>query len=236
VIPLASIQTSRPDLSYQVRLPQPFACAEQLITRRARHDEVLRKVDAPNTVKPADERLPTRMVDPCQHRTDEERPKPPLIQTRAHEVGERLGADVALLSQSVHVHFVAEEVGYRQDVCRQTCQAEVDAGAVLEDFREVVRYCERLKAQAEIAGDRYAVFADHGHAGAAVDVEGGGLGLLLDPTCLTFAAQAKLAHTIVKEDAGGLVGQDLTVCSGLRPGNRFLNDLGREAVTLDVRT
>ena len=77
--------------AYQIRLPQAFTSPKQLITRRACDDEVLCKVDAPNTVEPADERFARRSIDAREDRTDKERPEPLLVQTRADHVGKCLG-------------------------------------------------------------------------------------------------------------------------------------------------
>jgi hypothetical protein len=155
-------------LTYQIRFPQPFTRPEQLITRRPRHDKILSEINAANTVKPAYEWLPGRMVDSCQHRTDEERPKPPLIQTATDEVGERLGRDLSFLAETVHVDFVAEEVGDGAHVGREAGESEVAGRCVVEDLGEVVRDGEGLQAETEIAGYGHAIFADHCNAGAAI--------------------------------------------------------------------
>jgi hypothetical protein len=154
--------------THQIRLPQPLTRPEQLVTRRPRHDEILCKINAPNTVKPAYERLSGRMIDSSQHRTDEERAKPPLVETAADQIGERLGCDLSLLAEPVHVDFVAEEVGYGADVGRQTGEPEVARRGVVEDLGEVVGDGEGLQAEAEVAGYGDAVFADHCDAGAAI--------------------------------------------------------------------
>ena len=153
--------------AYQIRLPQSFACTKQLVARRSADNEVLRKVNAPNAVEPADERLPRCLVDTRDDGADKVRTEPLLIQRRRDEVGHGLGRDVALLAQAVHVDFVAEQVGHGRHVGGESRQAQ-EYVAVLEDLGEVVRYCERLHAEAEIAGDGYAVLAHHGHTGAAV--------------------------------------------------------------------
>ena len=116
------------------------------------------------------------MVDPREHRADEVGPEALLVQAARDKVRERLRADVALLTQPVHVDFVAEEVGHGAHVGGEAREPEVERGCVGEDFREVVGYGEGLQAEAQVAGDGDAVAPDHGHAGAAVDVEGGALG------------------------------------------------------------
>lgn len=84
------------------------------------------------------------MVDACDNGTHEPRPKPLLVQTAAHEIGECLRTDVPLFAQAVHVDFVAEGVGDGLDVGGETCQAQVDGGRVREDLGEVVGDGERL--------------------------------------------------------------------------------------------
>ena len=117
---------------------------------------------------PANKRLPTRLINPRNNRTHKPRPKPALIQTTADQIREGLRADIPLLPQAIHVHFVAEELGDRADVRRQPGQAQVGLRAVGEDFGEVVADGEGLEPEAQVAGDGYAVFACHCYAGAAV--------------------------------------------------------------------
>jgi hypothetical protein len=167
ILAIFTVQPQHVRLTHQIRLPQSLASTEQLIARCSTNDEVLRKVDAPNAVKPTDERLPTRLVDTRNHRTNEVRAEAFLIQTRAHEVRHGLGADVAFLAEAIHVDFVAEEVGHGVDVGGEAREAEEDV-AVLEDLGEVVGHGEGLHAEAQVARYGYAVLADHGHAGAAV--------------------------------------------------------------------
>lgn len=153
--------------THKIRFPQALACSEQLVARRATDDEILREVDTPNTIKPTDERLPRLLIDASNNRADEERPEAALVQRAGHQVGEGRRGDVALLAQAVHVDLVAEQVGNGADVRGQPRQPKVDV-AVGEDLGEVVGDGEGLQAEAEIARDRYAVLADHGHAGAAI--------------------------------------------------------------------
>lgn len=162
--------------TYQVRLPQPLTSTEQLITCGARHNKVLGEINAANAIKSTDVWLPRRTVDASQYRAHKPRAEPPLVQTTRDQVRQRLGGDVALFSQPVHVHFVAEGVGDGLDVCGQAGETEEDGWGVVEDFGEVVRYGEGLQAEAEVAGYGDAVFTDHRYAGAAIDVEGRGLG------------------------------------------------------------
>ena len=117
---------------------------------------------------PTNKRLPTRLINPRDDGTHKPRPKPALVQTTAHQIRERLGADIPLFPQAVHVHFVAEELGDGADVCREPRQAQVGLRAVGEDFGEVVGDCQGLQAQAQVASYRDAVFAGHCYAGAAV--------------------------------------------------------------------
>lgn len=163
-------------IPYQIRLPQALARPEQLITRRATDDEILRKVNASNTIKAADKRLPRLRIEPRDDGTDEVRPEAALVQGAGDEVRERRGRDRPLLAQAVHVDFVAEEVGHGGHVGGEARQPEVD-GAVGEDLGEVVGHGEGLEAEAQVARDGDAVFAHHGDAGSAIwGVEVRGLG------------------------------------------------------------
>ena len=108
------------------------------------------------------------MVDSRQHWADKEWPEPPLIQTATDQVGERLWRDLTFLTETVHVDFVAEEIGHSAYVGREAGEPEVAGWCVIEDFGEVVRDGEGLKTKAEVAGYGDAVFADHCHAGAAI--------------------------------------------------------------------
>lgn len=56
--------------SYQICLPQSFTRPEELVTRSARHDEVLGEIDAPNTVKATDKGLSRRMIYACNDWAD----------------------------------------------------------------------------------------------------------------------------------------------------------------------
>lgn len=154
--------------THQIRFPKTFAGTEQLITRRSAHNEVLREVDAPDAVKATDEWLPRCVVDAGDHRRHEVGSEPSLVQTGTDQVGQGLRGDVSLLAESVHVDFVAEEIGDGDHVGREARQAQVGGGSVVEDLREVVRDRQGLHAESEIASDCDAVLAHHGHAGAAI--------------------------------------------------------------------
>jgi hypothetical protein len=152
---------------YQIWLPQPLASTEQLVARCSTDNEVLRKVDAPNAVKAANEWLSRRLVDSRNHRADKVGAESLLVQRRRHEVGHGLGGDVALLAQAVHVDFVAEQVRDGVDIGGEACQSEEDV-AVLEDLGEVVGHGEGLHAETQVAGDGDTVLAHHGHGGTTV--------------------------------------------------------------------
>jgi hypothetical protein len=64
--------------------------------------------------------------------------------------------------------LVSEELRDGLNVGREACEAQVHLRAVGKDLREVVADSEGLEAEAQVAGDGDAVFADHGDAGAAV--------------------------------------------------------------------
>jgi len=136
---------SRGAYPYQIRLPQALACSEQLIARRATDDEILRKVDASDTVEAADERLPGLWVEARDDGADEVGAEAALVEGGGDEVGEGRGRDGPLLAQAVHVDFVAEQVGHGDHVGGEAGQAEVD-GAVGEDLGEVVGHGEGLQA------------------------------------------------------------------------------------------
>lgn len=107
------------------------------------------------------------MVDPRNHRTDEVRAKPFLVQRTANQIRHRLRADLSLFPQTIHVDFVAEKVCDGADICCEASETEVYV-TVGEDLGEVVRDCEGLETEAEIAGYSDTVFADHGNAGTAI--------------------------------------------------------------------
>ena len=154
-------------ITHQIRLPQPLARSKQLITRRAGHNKVLCRTNAPNTIKAANKWLPSRMVDARNHGADKVRPEALLVQTRRHQIRHRLRGDLPFLAQAVHVDFEAEEVADGVDVGGEAGEPEVDV-AVGEDLGEVVGDGQGLQAEAEVAGDGHAVFADHGDAGSAI--------------------------------------------------------------------
>lgn len=156
--------------SYQIWLPKTLTHSKQLITRRSAYYEVLCEIDTSDTVKAANKRLPARMVDARYYWRDKVRTKPPLIQTAGHEVGHGLGRDGALFAETVHVYFVAEEIGDGGDVGGEAGETQVDI-AEREDLGVVVGDGEGLETEAEIAGYGYTVFSDHGYAGTAVDGE-----------------------------------------------------------------
>lgn len=97
-------------LGPEVGLPQALAGAVELGARGAADDEVLGEVDAADRVEAADERLAGALVDAGDHRRDEVRSEPPLVQRRRHEVRHRLRLDRPLLAQTVQVHLVAHEL------------------------------------------------------------------------------------------------------------------------------
>ena len=177
----------------EVRLPEALACAEELVRGGAGNDEVFGEIYASDRVEsrkaycqirkleistavsfpsvlyiPTNKRLPRSLVDARDHGTHKPRAKPPLVQTTAHQIGERLRTDISLFPQPVHVDFVSEELADGADVGREPREAEVDLRAVGEDFGEVVGDGEGLEAEAQVAGDGYAVLAYHCYAGAAV--------------------------------------------------------------------
>lgn len=154
-------------VTYQIRLPQALAHAEELFTRRAADNEVLGEIDTADRVETADEGLSALGLETRNDRADEVGAKPALVQRRRNEVGEGRGRDVALLAQTVHVDLVSEEVGDGCDIRGESRQAEEDI-AVLEDLGEVVGYCEGLETEAQVAGDSDTVLAYHGHAGTAI--------------------------------------------------------------------
>ena len=123
------------------------------------------------------------MIYPRDDRTYKPRPEPLLVQTARHQIRQRLGTDIPLFSQAVHVNLIPEGVTNGLNVCGEARETEVDGGGVREDLGEVVGYREGLQAEAEVAGYGDAVFADHGDEGAAVDVEGGGLDMSEHENC-----------------------------------------------------
>jgi len=154
--------------TYQIRLPQILAHAKQLIRRRAAHNKVLGKVNAPDAVEAADEGRARLGVQAGDNGADKVRAEAPLVQRAADEVGKGARRDRPLLAQAVHIGLVAEEVRDGGHIRREPREPEEHVVAVLEDLGEVVGHGERLHAQAQIAGDGHAVFADHGDTGAAV--------------------------------------------------------------------
>lgn len=64
--------------------------------------------------------------------------------------------------------LVSEELGDGLNVGREAGKTQVYLRAVGEDLGEVVADGEGLQAEAQVAGDGHAVFADHGDAGTAV--------------------------------------------------------------------
>lgn len=64
--------------------------------------------------------------------------------------------------------LVSEELRDGLHIGRQAGQAQVHLRAVGEDLGEVVADGQRLHAEAQVASDGHAVFADHGDAGTAV--------------------------------------------------------------------
>jgi len=78
------------------------------------------------------------MVDSRQHWTNKERPKSSLIQTAGDQIGEGLGCDLSFLAETVHVDFVAEEIGDGAHVCREASEPQIARGCVVEDLGEVV--------------------------------------------------------------------------------------------------
>jgi hypothetical protein len=125
--------------AHQIWFPQPLTRPEQLVARGSRNDKILRKINASNTVEPADERLSGGMIDSRQHRTHKERPKPSLVETAADQVRKRLGRDLSLLAEPVHVDFVAEEVGDCAHVGREASEPEVARRGVVKDLGKVIR-------------------------------------------------------------------------------------------------
>lgn len=107
------------------------------------------------------------MIDTRDDGADEIRAEALLVQAGRDQVGHGLRRDLALLAQPVHVDLVAEQVRHGGHVGGEARQAEVDV-AVREDFGEVVGYGQGLKAEPKVACDGHAVFANHGHTGAAI--------------------------------------------------------------------
>lgn len=153
--------------TYQIRLPQTLAHAEQLVAGGAAHDEVLGEVDAADGVEAADEGLAGLGLEAGHDGGDEVGTEAALVEGRGDEVGESGGGDVALLAQAVHVDLVAEQVRDGGHVGGQARQAQEHV-AVLEDLGEVVGYRQGLQAQPQVARHGHAVLAHHGYAGAAV--------------------------------------------------------------------
>lgn len=96
--------------TYQIRLPQPFARAKKLITRRARNDKILGVINTADAIEAADKRLARRAIDARHHGADKKRAEAFLVQAGGDQVGHGLRRDGPLLAQSVHVDFEPEEV------------------------------------------------------------------------------------------------------------------------------
>lgn len=153
--------------TYQIWFPETLASTKQLITRRSTDNKVLCKIDTTNAIKPADKRLSTLLIETCNHRANEVGTESLLVQRTGDQVGHCRGRDVALLAETVHVYFVAEEVGDCRHVCGETGQTKVDV-AVVEDLGEVVGDGEGLETKSEIAGYGHTVLAYHCYAGTAI--------------------------------------------------------------------
>ena len=153
--------------TYQVRLPQAFAHAKQLLRSRAADNKVLGKVYAPDAIETANEGLAGLGLESGHDGRDEVWPEAALVQARRNEVRKGPRRDVALLAQSVQVNLVAEKIRDGRHVGSEPRQPQ-EYVAVLKHFGEVVGDGEGLEAEAEIAGDGDAVLADHGDTGASV--------------------------------------------------------------------
>ena len=79
---------------------------------------------------------------------------------------------MAFFTETVHVDFVSEQVSDGRDIGSKAGDAQIDGGAVGEDFGVVVGDRKTLQAEAQVAGDGDTVFANHSNASAAIDVEG----------------------------------------------------------------
>ena len=144
-----------------------------MVTGRTTDNEILRKINAPNTIKPADKWLSTLLIDACHNRTDEVRTESLLVERTGDQIGHRRRRDVALLAETVHVDFIAEEIGDCGDVGGKASETQVDI-AVGEDLGEVVRDGEGLETETEIAGYGNTILSDHCDASTAI------CGLLID--------------------------------------------------------
>jgi hypothetical protein len=153
--------------TYKVWLPQALAHAKELLRRRTRDNEILGEVDTANTIESADERLASGGVEASDHGADEVRAKTLLVEARGDEVGEGARGDGALLTQTIHICLVAEEIAHGVDIGGQAGETEEDV-SVLEDLGEVVGHGEGLETETEIAGNGDAVLADHSHTGATI--------------------------------------------------------------------
>lgn len=96
--------------TYQIGLPETFTGTKQLVTGGTSYNEVFGKVDTSNAVESANKRLPRCMIDSSEDWTDEPRTESSFVKTGGNQVGQSLGGNVALFSQSIHVDFVAESV------------------------------------------------------------------------------------------------------------------------------
>ena len=194
-IPIHRIQQSLTDrlkqlIRPQPGLPQPLARPEQLIARRPAHDEVLGEINTPNTIEPANERLPRLRVQSRDNGGDEPGAEALFVQRGGDEVCKGLWAGCALFAQAVQVGLVAQGFVDGGDVGGEAGQAQVEGGGAAEgeDFGVVVGDCESGEAEAEVAGYGYAavgrsisppswegrgevddlLFPGHGYAGAAI--------------------------------------------------------------------
>lgn len=70
-------------MTYQILLIQTLTGTKQLLASRPAHDEILCKVDTPDTIETADERLPCCVVDARHDGADEEGSEPSLVERRA---------------------------------------------------------------------------------------------------------------------------------------------------------
>ena len=104
--------------TYKIRLPQTLTHAKQLIGRRPADNKVLCEINAPDAIKPADERLARFGLQSRDDRTDKVRAEALLVQRAADQIGEGARGDVPLLAQAVEVGLVAEEIRHGGHVGR----------------------------------------------------------------------------------------------------------------------
>lgn len=155
-------------MTHQIRLPETLASTKQLITSCTADNKILGKVDTSDTIKPANERLASCMIDSRNDRRYKIRAESSLVQTRADEVRQRLGGDVSFFTEAVHVDLVAEQIGNGGYVGCEARETEIGGWCVVEDLGEVVGDRQGLHTESEIAGDCDAVFSHHGHTGTAI--------------------------------------------------------------------